>query len=64
MVARLVAVGLILMLVGCQTTGGSFCSVARPIRLTKEVIATLTDTQVASILAHNRKGQKLCGWKP
>lgn len=48
---------------GCTTSGGSFCSVEHPIRPTKAEVATLSDATVAAILAHNEKGQRLCGWK-
>lgn len=48
----------------CTTSGGSFCSIAKPIRLTGQTIAVMTDAEVAAVLAHNRKGEKLCGWKP
>lgn len=51
-------------LAGCQTTGGTFCDIARPIRLTDAQVDALTDAQAAEFLAFNRKGQKLCGWKP
>jgi len=54
----------LLALTACQTTGGSFCGVAKAIRPSKETIATLTDAEVAAILAHNRKLQKLCDIKP
>lgn len=48
----------------CTTTGGSFCSIAKPIRLTGQTIAVMTDAEVAAVLAHNRKGAAICGWKP
>lgn len=54
----------LLGLAGCQTSGGNFCSVAKPIRPSAETIASLTDQEVAAILAHNQKGQRLCRWKP
>lgn len=54
----------LLALVACQTTGGSFCDIAKPLRPSKETVAALTDAEVAALLAHNRKGQKLCGWRP
>lgn len=53
----------ILLLAGCQTTGGSFCDIARPIRLTPEQVDQLTDEQVRQFLAHNEKGRRLCRWK-
>lgn len=52
------------VLVACQHAGGSFCSIAKPIRPTKETVSVLTDAEVAAILSHNKKGSKLCGWKP
>lgn len=55
---------LLLAFSACVTTKGSFCDVAHPIRLTAAQIDNLTDAQVAELLAHNLKGQKLCGWKP
>lgn len=58
------AVPLLVGLSACTTTGGSFCAVEHPIRPTKAEVATLSDATVAAILAHNRKGRRLCGWKP
>lgn len=57
-------VALSLMLAGCTAMGGSFCAVEHPIRPTKAEVAMLSDASVAAILAHNEKGQKLCGWRP
>lgn len=51
-------------LAACQTTGGSFCDIAKPIRLTDATIDAMTDAEVEKALAHNRKGQALCHWKP
>jgi len=53
-----------LVLVSCQTPQGSFCDLAKPIRLTPEQIDQLTDDQVRQYLGHNTRGQKMCGWKP
>lgn len=61
---KIALLSMLLVLAACQTTGGSFCGVARAIRPSKETIATLTDAEVAAILAHNLKGRKLCHWKP
>jgi hypothetical protein len=58
------ALAALVILAGCQTTGGSFCDIARPIRLTKQTVAALSDAEVKQVLALNRKGQKLCGWHP
>lgn len=53
-----------LTLAGCTTSGGSFCAAGHPIRPTQAEVATLSDASAAAILAHNEKGQKLCGWRP
>lgn len=53
-----------IFLISCQTTSGSFCQIAKPIRPSKAEIAALSDAQVTDLLAHNRKGQRLCGWRP
>ncbi|TPM59171.1 hypothetical protein FJ959_09895 [Mesorhizobium sp. B2-2-4] len=55
---------LLIALAGCTTTKGSFCALESPIRLSAAAIAALSDAEVRGILAHNRTGQKLCGWKP
>ena len=57
-------IAILLVLAGCTTVGGSFCAVEHPIRPAKAEVATLSDASVAAILAHNEKGQKLCGWRP
>jgi hypothetical protein len=56
---------LLIALAGCQTTTkGTFCAVSSPIRLSAAAVASLSDAEVKMLLAHNRKGEKLCGWKP
>jgi hypothetical protein len=57
-------IALSLTLAGCTTSGGSFCAAGHPIRPTQAEVATLSGASVAAILAHNEKGQKLCGWRP
>lgn len=52
-----------LVLVSCQTPQGSFCDLAKPIRISPEQIDKLTDEQVRDFLGHNTRGQKLCGWR-
>ena len=53
-----------LLLAGCQTTSkGSFCQIAAPVRLSDSAVDALTDAEVKALLAHNRKGAKLCGWR-
>jgi hypothetical protein len=52
-----------ILLAACITPPkGSFCDIADPIRLAN--VDVLTDAEVAALLAHNSKGQKLCGWRP
>lgn len=50
-------------LAGCTTARGSFCTVAEPARLSASAVDALSDAQARALLAHNRKGEKLCGWK-
>lgn len=52
-----------LVLSACQTGGGSFCDLSTPIRLTPGETKGLSDETVAQLLAINRKGSRLCGWK-
>lgn len=55
----------ICQLSGCQTQPkGTFCAVASPIRPSQETIDRLSDAEVAALLAHNKRGGKLCGWQP
>ncbi|MBZ9854330.1 hypothetical protein LB566_10985 [Mesorhizobium sp. CA13] len=49
---------------GCTTVTGGFCAVSSPMRLSASAVAALSDAEVRTLLAHNRKGEKLCGWKP
>jgi hypothetical protein len=61
MVARLILLSL--LLAGCTTARGSFCDIADPIRLSPQAVDVLSDAEVAAALAHNKKGEKLCGWQ-
>lgn len=61
---KAVALAALLALTACQTTGGSWCDIAKPIRLSHAVIDVMSDVEVNAVLAQNEKGQKLCGWKP
>ncbi|TPK70216.1 hypothetical protein FJ930_19815 [Mesorhizobium sp. B2-4-15] len=63
MVKGLILAALI-ALAGCTTTKGSFCAIASPQRPSAAAVDTMTDAQVKALLAHNKQGQKLCGWKP
>lgn len=51
-------------LAGCTTVKGGFCAVSGPLRLSAATVDALSDAEVKALLAHNRKGQKLCGWRP
>jgi predicted small secreted protein len=48
----------------CSTARGNFCDIEHPWRLAPATIDVMTDAEVAAALAHNRKGEKLCGWHP
>lgn len=60
---KALAFAALIALAACQTTGGTFCDLSKPVRLTDAQVDALTDAQAAEFLAHNRKGEKLCGWK-
>lgn len=61
---KALALALLIALAGCtQTTKGTFCAISSPIRLSSQAVDALSDQEVKDILAHNRKGAKLCGWK-
>lgn len=51
-------------LAGCTTAKGGFCAVASPVRLSARAVEMLSDQEARALLAHNRKGEKLCGWRP
>jgi hypothetical protein len=61
---RLAMLAAIAGLAACQTAGGSFCAVAKPIRLSQPALEKLGDGEIERLLAFNEKGEKLCGWKP
>lgn len=48
---------------GCTTTKAGFCALASPQRPSAAAVDAMTDAQVRALLAHDRTGQKLCGWK-
>lgn len=62
--SKALALALLLTLAGCPSVSGSFCAVSTPQRLSAEAVDHLTDAEARALLAHNRKGQKLCGWRP
>ncbi len=60
---KAVALASLLALSACVTGGGSFCAIESPRRPSPAEIATMSDRAIENDLAHNLKGQKLCGWK-
>lgn len=54
----------LLAIAACTTTKGSFCEIAKPVRLGSAAIDALSDAEVKAILAHNERGRRLCKWKP
>lgn len=60
-----VAILAVLLLAGCTTTkGGNFCQISSPMRLSSQAVDALSDAEVKQLLAHNKRGVKLCGWHP
>lgn len=53
-----------LVLVACATPQGSYCDIAKPIRLSSATVAVLSDAEVTAVLTENRKLQAECGVKP
>ncbi|RWE31534.1 hypothetical protein [Mesorhizobium sp.] len=60
---KILALVALALLAGCNSTRGSFCAIAEPLRPSAATIASMSDAEVRTILAHNRKGAALCGWK-
>ena len=60
---RAIALASFLALGSCQTSSGDFCDIASPIRVSSQQVDRLSDAEVTRILAHNRRGQELCGWR-
>ena len=61
---KILALSLLVLVTGCQTMGkGSFCAIAKAQRPSQGEVDAMSDARVAEVLAHNRKGQRLCGWK-
>lgn len=61
---KAIALAALLALASCQTADGSWCDIAKPIRFSHETVDAMSDAEVAAALAHNEKGQLLCGWRP
>jgi hypothetical protein len=64
MVPKVAVLALVMLATACATTNGTFCDIARPIRLSDQAVTAMSDQEVGDALAHNLKGAKLCGWKP
>jgi len=62
--AKIASLIVLTMLAACQTGAGSFCAIAKPMRFSPEAITAMSDQEVGDALAHDRKGQELCGWNP
>lgn len=60
---RIAVLAALLALSACQTASGSFCDINRPQRPSVAEIEAMSDARVREVLALNRKGQRLCGWK-
>ena len=58
------ALALAVALSGCTTIQGGFCAVSSPLRLSTKAVDALSDAEARALLAHNRKGERLCGWRP
>lgn len=54
----------VLALSACQTPSAGFCAISKPMRPTAAEIEAMSDQSVAAVLAHNTKGERLCGWRP
>ena len=65
MTSRMLCAALALVLLtSCATSGAgtdAACVAFRPIYVSRA--DTLTEDTAAQVLAHNRTGQRLCGWK-
>lgn len=51
-------------LAGCTTPSGGFCAVSAPLRLSAKAVDSLSEREARALLAHNLKGERLCGWRP
>ncbi|MDX8482669.1 hypothetical protein RFN28_30050 [Mesorhizobium sp. VK24D] len=60
----LIIAAFVAALSGCTTARGGFCAVSSPLRLSGRAVDALSDEEARALLAHNRKGEKLCGWRP
>ncbi|TIW62981.1 MAG: hypothetical protein E5V48_02660 [Mesorhizobium sp.] len=58
---KILALAALVALAACQHAGGSFCDIEKPNR---NPVEDMTIVEARDALAHNLKGQRLCGWKP
>lgn len=58
---KIVALAGLVALAGCTTAGGTWCDIEKPNR---NPVEDMTIVEARDALAHNLKGEKLCGWKP
>lgn len=59
-----VAVPLLVLLTGCQSTGGSYCQISNVIRPEVRDVEVISDSLAVQLTAHNEKMERLCGAKP
>jgi len=66
MTSRMICAGLVLaLLTGCASNGAGTegaCTAFRPVYVSRA--DALTDGTADQLLAHNRTGAALCGWRP
>jgi hypothetical protein len=57
---------LMLSVTSCASGQGadSFCLIAHPIRPTAADVQQMSPGLVQQVLAHDKTGQQICGWKP
>jgi len=51
------------LLAGCQTTSGSFCTIAPKLYFRQQVYDAMSDREAARMLGYLKTGEELCGWK-
>lgn len=61
---KVIAPLLLATLAACASPQASFCTIATAMRPSAASLATMSDAEVDALLAHNLKGQRLCGWTP
>jgi Zn-dependent protease with chaperone function len=64
LIRPIATIALLATVAGCTTPSGSYCQVAKPIRLSSPVVDAMSDAEVRAVLTHNTTGARLCGWAP